>query len=123
MKFEEDQNEALYRITGYESEGININGRLFSHSLILAPNALVEDWKPEIYSQLTEDDLDPIYALKPEVIIIATGKSQVFPSREILKRLAKEQIGYEIMSTEAACRTFNIIMSEGRNIVIGFFID
>lgn len=60
--------------------------------------------------------------MNPEVIILGTGLKQIFPEREILKHLVQNRIGYEIMDTQAACRTFNIIMAEGRNVVAGMFI-
>ena len=121
MKFAEDHNEASYKITGYEEDGININGRLFPESLVLSPTNLISDWKPKNISSLTVEDLAPFYALKAEVILLGTGDKQIFPTSEILKKFASMQIGFEIMDTQAACRTFNILMSEGRNVVAGLF--
>ncbi len=123
MKFAEDHIEARYKITGYEAHGIKINGRLFEKNLVLSPMDLMTDWAPRHFSAFNAEHLDAIYALKPEVILLGTGKSQHFPEAEVLRRLAAEQVGFEVMSTQAACRTFNIIMSEGRNVVAGFFID
>jgi len=123
MKFAEDHNSARYRITGYEKDGIGVNGRLFSRSLVLSPMEIITDWVPQSFSELEATHLDSLYDLKPEVLILATGPTQVFPNKEVLRRLAKEQIGFEIMSTQSACRTFNIIMSEDRNVVIGFFMQ
>ena len=120
MKFAEDHNSARYRITGYEDEGVGINGRIFNQSLVLSPMEIITDWAPQSILELKADHLDSLYEMKPEVLILATGPTQVFPNKEVLRRLAKEQIGYEIMSTQSACRTFNIIMSEDRNVVIGF---
>jgi len=123
MKFAEDHNEARYKITGYETHGIKINGSLFTDSMILTPMDLITDWEPTHFTDLHESHLDAIYALQPDVVIIGTGEQQVFPPPAILRRLAAEKIGFEIMSTAAACRTFNIIMSEGRNIVAALFMD
>jgi len=121
MKFAEDHNEANYKITGYEAEGIKINDRLFQQSLILSPSTFIADWKPQEISLLTAEDLEPIYELEAEIILLGTGAKQQFPNTEVLKQLAKMQIGFEIMDTQAACRTFNIIMAEGRNVVAGLF--
>ena len=123
MKFAEDHNRARYRITGYEANGIGINGRVFNQSLVLSPMDLLTEWEPQQFSQLEAAHLDPLYEMKPDVLILATGAKQLFPNKEVLRRLAKEQIGFEIMSTQSACRTFNIIMSEDRNVVIGFFME
>jgi len=121
MKFAEDHNEANYKITGYEKQGIKINDRLFQQSLIVSPSTLIAEWKPSEIMQLSAADLDPIYELKAEIILLGTGNKQCFPNADVLKQLAKMQIGFEIMDTQAACRTFNIIMSEGRNVVAGLF--
>jgi len=121
MKFAEDHNEAIYKVTSYETEGIKINGRLFQVPLVLSPTALIPDWKPTSISSLTAEDLEPFYELEAEVILLGTGDKQKFPNTDVLKRLASTQIGFEIMDTQAACRTFNIIMAEGRNVVAGLF--
>jgi uncharacterized protein len=122
MKFAEDHNDAQYKITAYDAQGIYINGRLFERSVLLSPMRIINDWQPKIFTEFEADHLDPFYSLKPEVIILGTGSKQIFPQTEILRRLTQEKIGFEIMDTQAACRTFNIIMAEGRNVVAGFFI-
>lgn len=121
MKFAEDHNEAIYKITSYDAEGININGRLFQQPLVLSPSALITDWKPSSILSLTAEDLEPFYELEAEVILFGTGNRQQFPNNDVLKRLASTQVGFEIMDIQAACRTFNIIMAEGRNVIAGLF--
>ncbi len=123
MKFAEDHNDTLYKITSYEPQGIYINGRLFERSVLLSPTAVIDDWEPKVYSELDAHHLVPFYDLKPEVILLGTGEKQIFPKPEILRALAKERIGFEIMDTHAACRTFNIIMAEGRSVVAALFIE
>lgn len=123
MKFAEEQNEARYKITGYEENGIGINNTLYEHSLILSPMEFIQDWEPKVYSSLDVKHLDSLYKLRPDVILIGTGAKQIFPSTDIMRRLATEKIGFEIMTTQAVCRTFNILMSEGRNVVAGIFIN
>ena len=122
MKFAEDHNSANYKISAYDHDSIGINGLPHKQSLVLSPMEVLDGWTPSQYSDLEADHLDAIYAMKPEIIILGTGLKQVFPAAEILRRFAKEQIGYEIMDTQAACRTFNILMAEGRNVVAGLFL-
>ena len=122
MKFAEDHNRSKYQITGYETDGVEINGLMHKQSFILSPMELVNDWQPQTVSELTVDHVATLYALKPEVIILGTGNKQIFPDQEILKFLVQNRIGYEIMGTQAACRTFNIIMSEGRTVVAGMLV-
>ncbi len=122
MKFAEDHNSSKYKITGYDSAGVEINGKIFKQSFILSPMELVSDWQPQDLSSLSVEHFADLYKMKPEVIILGTGAKQTFPDREILKYLGQNRVGYEIMDTQAACRTFNIIMAEGRNVVAGMFI-
>ena len=122
MKFAEDHNSANYKISAYDEESIAINGLPHSQSLVLSPMELLTNWAPTNYADLRVDHLDEIYAMKPEIIILGTGQTQRFPPAEILRRLAKEQIGFEIMDTQAACRTFNILMAEDRTVVAGLFL-
>ncbi len=122
MKFAEDHNNSRYKITGYDSEGVAINGLIHKQSFILSPMELVNDWQPQDLASLKVEHFDAFYKMKPEVIIIGTGAKQIFPNHEILKYLVQNRIGYEIMDTQAACRTFNIIMAEGRTVVAGMFI-
>lgn len=122
MKFAEDHNSANYKISAYDENSIAINGLPHSQSLVISPMELLSNWSPAKYSELDADHLDAVYAMKPEIIILGTGLKQIFPPAEILRRLAKEQIGYEIMDTQAACRTFNILMAEDRTVVAGMFL-
>lgn len=122
MKFAEDHNTANYKISAYDQDSIGINGLPHTQSLVLSPMELVSDWAPLNYAELTAEHLDIVYAMKPEIILLGTGQKQIFPPAEILRRLANEQIGYEIMDTQAACRTFNILMAEDRTVVAGLFL-
>lgn len=122
MKFAEDHNDSNYHITGYDLEGVEINGVMHKQSFILSPMGIINDWHPQDLSTMRVEHLDAFYTMKPEVIILGTGVKQIFPEREILKYLVQKRIGYEIMDTQAACRTFNVIMGEGRTVVAGMFI-
>jgi len=125
MKFAEDHNEARYKITAYDTSNIGVNGNNIENSLILSPMEIVLDWQPKIYADLKVAHLDVLYQLHAEdaeVILLGTGQKQIFPDKSILRYLAQQKIGFEIMDTQAACRTFNIIMAEGRTVVAGLFI-
>lgn len=122
MKFAEDHNSARYKITAYEANSIGINGNNVESSLILSPMDLILDWEPKEYEHLQAEHLGALYQLDAEVILLGTGQKQVFPDKSVLKVLAQNRIGFEIMDTQAACRTFNILMAEGRTVVAGLFL-
>lgn len=123
MKFAEDHNSATYKISAYDDQSIAINGLAYSQSLVLSPSELDSEWSPSSFNELRASHLETIYTMKPEIIILGTGSKQTFPPAEILRHLAIKQIGYEIMDTQAACRTFNILMAEGRTVVAALFIQ
>lgn len=89
--------------------------RLTSSAIITA-NHMVRDWPPSSIDELTEADIQALVELKPEVAIIGTGASLKWPKRALLKPLIDAGIGYEIMDTAAACRTYNVISYEGRTV-------
>jgi len=88
-------------------------------SFIISPKHLIRDWPPLTIEMLTADHLQSMIELKPEVVILGTGQKLQFPERAILAKLHNQQLGVEVMDTAAACRTYNILMMEGRFVVAG----
>ena len=91
-------------------------------SIIVTPSNINTEWKPQHYSELTLDDFGHILERKPEVVLLGTGKTLVFPPREISLVLAKKNIGLEVMDTKAACRTYNFLMNDGRDVAAALFM-
>ncbi|NOX77104.1 MAG: Xcc1710-like domain-containing protein [Gammaproteobacteria bacterium] len=93
-------------------------------SLIISAKQLIDDWPPETIEELRVEHIAAIVALEPELILLGTGATLQFPEREMLmqlrsQRVSGRQVGVEIMDTAAACRTYNILMAEGRHVVAG----
>ena len=110
-------------ITAYDSDSIAINGKTFKQSLIITPKRLHENWEAGSVDQLQSIHIDNVLEFEPELIIIGTGNKLIFPAVEIYSRIIKRGIGVDFMDTGAACRTYNILMSEGRNVVAGIIIS
>jgi uncharacterized protein len=91
--------------------------QLFSEALIVSAHHLITGWPVSRAQELDAELLEQVLELKPEVVLIGTGKSQVFLPPELLMVLYRQSVGVEIMSTQAACRTFNVLVSEDRNVV------
>ncbi len=87
-----------------------------TNSAIITADHLVRDWPPKTIEQLTEADIETLVELNPEVAIIGTGARLKWPERALLKPLIDAGIGYEIMDTAAACRTYNVLSYEGRTV-------
>jgi uncharacterized protein len=86
-------------------------------SLILSATGLQTDWPPACVDDLLEEHFNPIYALSPDVVLLGTGSNQVFPPPSVMAGFHQRGLGVEIMTTRAACRTFNILVSESRHVV------
>jgi len=140
MKFVQDKS-AGYRIQAYDTDSITLlvpaalsrqtnpsddssgaSRQQISHSLILTNDQLINDWAPACFAELQTDHMAPILALEPELVILGTGATHQFPAPEIVQALYQANIGFEIMDTAAACRTFNILVSEGRHVVVALMM-
>ncbi|MEN1939744.1 Mth938-like domain-containing protein [Luteimonas sp. MJ246] len=100
-----------------------VNDRQLQASFILAPDRLVEDWAATAVTALTPEDLEPLLALAPEVLVIGTGDTQGFPPPRTLAACLARGVGLEAMNNAAAARTFNVLASEGRRVVAGFILS
>lgn len=116
MRFAEADSDDGYRIEAYGPEGIRVGGRLFTTALVLTPERLIDDWGPLSLDALDTGHLQTLLDLEPEVIVLGTGATQIFPDPSLYFRALEQGIGFEIMDTGAACRTYNILMSEGRRV-------
>lgn len=106
------------------ADGISalVNDRRLTGSFVLAPNALIEAWAVRDAKSLTADDLEPLLALAPEVVLLGTGAGQVFPPAAVMAACLGRRIGVEVMSNAAAARTFNVLAGESRKVVAGFIL-
>lgn len=117
MHFAQDDCSSDLLIRGYGDGVITIGNQQFARSLILTRDSLMADWRPQHVAELLHDDFVPILEIRPEVLVLGTGKALTFPSPALTARLLQLGIGVEIMDTAAACRTYNILLSEQRNVV------
>jgi uncharacterized protein len=104
-------------IRAYAPGRINVNDVLLTRSFVLAADALIEDWPPQRFEELNFSHLEAALALKPEILLIGTGAIQRFLAGEILAELNRYGMGVEVMDTAAACRTYNVLLSEDRRVV------
>lgn len=96
--------------------GIRIGDTYYRHSLVVTATRLITDWPPQRMGDLQAKHLDILVELEPEVVLIGTGARQHFlPPRDMFRFYGKG-IGLEVMTTDAACRTFNVLVTEGRNV-------
>ena len=122
MKLHLTTSENNYLITGYGASFVEINKQRYSANLIVMADKLLLDWPATDFASLTEAHFIQIVELKPEVVLLGTGEKHQFLHPKIIQHLIESGIPLECMTTAAACRTYNILMSEGRNVAAALLI-
>ena len=117
MKFERDDAQGRNTFTGYGEGYVEVNGKRHSASLVVSGDRVLVDWPAASVEALTADHLAAVVALAPEVVLLGSGARFQFPPPALLAPLHQAGIGVEVMDTPAACRTYNILLGEGRNVV------
>jgi len=105
-----------YRINAYEPGSILIGNDRFVSSVIITPSNVIKNWQPQSFADIAPHHIDQILEMKPEVILLGTGRRQHFPESDLFLNINKLNIGIEVMDTGAACRSYNILLQEGRNV-------
>lgn len=123
MKLHSDPQSSLNTITGYGIGYIEVNSKVYPHALIVQPEGEISPWPVSAFADLSSDNLSSLCVFKPELIIIGTGKKQQFLKPELIKPLIQAKIGFEMMDSQAACRTYNILMNEGRQVLAAIILD
>ena len=108
-------------IHAYEPGRIRIGERWLGGNLIVAPEHLIENWRVAAAADVTLANLEPALALQPEILLLGTGDTLVWPEADLMSALAERRVGLEIMSTPAACRTFNVLVHERRRVAAALF--
>jgi uncharacterized protein len=122
MKLHLTTSEHSNLITGYGADFIEINRKKYAKSLILLADNISEDWQVTDFSSLSEKSFDCLLALKPELVLLGTGAKHQFLHPKFFKQLTEHGIPLECMTTAAACRTYNFLMSEGRNVAAALIL-
>lgn len=123
MKIHLDSSAGAHRITGYGAGYVSVDDKRIERSFILTPEALISDWEPQSMAELDQAALEAIVRLRPGMILLGTGVEQRFPPSALLAPLLAQGIGIEAMTTAAACRTYNILVAEGRQVAAGLFVS
>ena len=113
-------------ITGHGNGYAAINGNKIANSVIVLPEKVIDPWvtvsSPAAAHTLCIDDFADLLALKPELVVFGSGAVFRFPDRSVVAEFTRARIGFEVMDTPAACRTYNVLMSEGRRIAAALLI-
>lgn len=123
MRLSLDQTDRAELISGWEPGEIRVGERHFRESIVLKPGTAPRPWAAPEPAALTLDDLAPALDLQPEILILGTGDRLVFPDGQIHARILALGIGFEVMDSGAACRTYNILVAEDRPVVAALIVE
>ena len=108
--------------TGYGDGYVMVNAVRYERSLVVLPDRPVEAWAVTGVDALREEDLEFLGGLGVEIVLLGTGKSPCFLHPRLMQTLARARVAVEVMDTHAACRTYNILMAEGRKVAAALIL-
>ncbi|TDP83685.1 uncharacterized protein EV672_10463 [Aquabacterium commune] len=123
MKLHADNAEGVNLIHAYTRTSVSVNGEAHTRSILVPPTGAVIEWPVRALEDLSEAHFEAVIEARPEVLILGTGPTLRFAHPGLLRRLMAVRIGVETMDTAAACRTFNILVAEGRQVMAALLIS
>ena len=121
MKFTRDTVPAI-AIRTVSASGIRIGDDTYAHAIALTSSDYLGPWDEKAISDLTCADFDELLASDPELIILGTGNTNIFVPKELMFAFARRGVGFEVMDTAAAARTFNVLASENRRVAAVLYL-
>lgn len=122
MKLHLSRDPHLKLFTGYGDGYVSVNGQRYEASLIVCPDRVLDAWAPRSFDALAEAHFAGLAALKTEIVLLGTGNVLRFPHPRLTQALALARIGFEVMDTYAAARTYNILVAEGRKVAAALIL-
>ena len=113
----------FHRLRGFRAGRLTIGDRDYQRGVIVAGTTLLEEHLPAAAAELDAAHVEAILELDPEIVLVGTGQRQVFPGRAFLAGFLNRGVGVEVMDTAAACRTYNVLIAEGRHVVAALLVD
>ena len=126
MKLYLDSHTNTHLVTGYGDDHVMIDKERYEGNLLLTASRIVTGWAPAAggdLAGLTEADLAAAAGLGAQILIVGTGRRQRFPPPQLLRPLIEARIGFEFMDFAAACRTYNILAQEGRQVAVALLLE
>lgn len=122
MQLNLERPDYAWYLRGADGDHALVNERVLRKSFVICPDTLIEDWPVSDAATLQPSQLEPLLNLKPEVVVLGTGPTQVFPPAAVLAAFLTRGLGIEVMTNAAAARTYSVLAGEGRRVVAGFVI-
>ena len=123
MQLEPNPNDGTNIFSGYENDHVVINGRPYRGNLIVQPRQILSQWTTKRIDELTEADLLPLAELGAQTLLLGAGITQPFLPPRLARPLTERGIALEVMTFQAACRTYNILAGERRSVACVLLLD
>jgi uncharacterized protein len=123
MKLQPTVTKKYQTVTAYDDTGAEFNTIYFRRSLLVLPEITPVDWPVRSFDALTIEHFAQIDATRPDVVILGTGKRQRFVHPKLIVALIERRVGVDCMDNQAACRTYNILMAEGRKVALALIFE
>ena len=123
MKLRADRIEGQNAIARHGPDGVIVNGVEHRHSVVVPWQGLVQAWPVNEISALSEAHFESLATLDPELVIFGSGSRLRFVRPALMRALIERRIGVETMDTPAACRTYNVLLAEGRSVVAALLFE
>ena len=121
MKFTLDARSGVNLIGAYSQSELRIGARIVVGSCIVTADTLITDWQARAPEELGPVELEPLFALQPQIVLLGAEGSRALPSG-VRTAFAAQGIALEVMDLGAACRTFNILVQEERRVAAALFL-
>jgi len=122
MQLVRELPEGYLTVRRVETGSITVGDRSITSSCLLVRDRLIEPWPVTSIAELGPEAIATVVALAPDVVILGTGERQSFPPPKLMAEFLTRGIGIEVMDNRAAARTYNVLVSEGRNALAAFIL-
>lgn len=123
MKLHEQKTGTSNAIRAYEPGMIRVNDTVCTNSLIVAPDEFVPDWPITHASQIGLEIMEQLLVYTPDIILLGTGNNHQLLDPRMTMAIMNRGTGIEVMSTDAACRTYNVLLGEDRVVLAALIIE
>jgi len=123
MKIDRVTAEGRNVFTAYDEGWVEVSGRRHSANLVVSGERVVPGWTAGGLEGIQPAEIEALAAMRPEILLLGSGRAFRFPEPSLLAPLHAARIGVEVMDTRAACRTYNILLAEGRGVVAAIIVD
>jgi uncharacterized protein len=114
---------ASNQIRSFEQGAVHLRNEVIRSDVIISAEEVITDWQPSAFDELSINDFARALELNPDIILFGTGLRQRFPNITVLTEIMRKGVAIEVMETNAACRTFNVLVNEHRSVVAALLVD